>query len=86
MGDGKAIAEALLKAGSAVALCEILESDLKRTIKSLARDLARYGIRINYIGLGYFKTFMTQGRWEDQMKNKECCNSTLLGRWESRKI
>ena len=43
---------------------------LKQLSKSLALDLGRYGIRVNNIGPGYFKTKMTEKSW---IRNFEKC-------------
>ena len=61
---------------------------LKLLSKSFAYELGKYGIRVNNIGPGYFKTrFHSQdGRiknlnWEDSVILKERAEKTLLGRW-----
>lgn len=54
---------------------------LKQLSKSLALDLGRYGIRVNCIGPGYFRTDMTRKSWEDPVLNRERRDKTILGRW-----
>lgn len=54
---------------------------LKQLSKSLALDLGKYGIRVNSIGPGYFRTDMTQKSWEDPLLNKKRKERTVLGRW-----
>ena len=54
---------------------------LKQLGKSLALDLGTYGIRVNNIGPGYFKTSMTEASWNDQFKNKSRRKATILNRW-----
>jgi len=54
---------------------------LKQLTKSLALDLGKYGIRVNNVGPGYFRTNMTKKSWEDPEKNKARCDRTVLGRW-----
>lgn len=46
---------------------------LKVMTKALALDWAKYNIRVNNIGLGFFKTNMTKGTWsnEQYLKNRE---------------
>lgn len=46
---------------------------LKVMTKALALDWAKYNIRVNNIGLGFFKTDMTKGTWsnEQYLKNRE---------------
>ena len=54
---------------------------LKQLTKSLALDLGVYGIRVNNIGPGYFRTDMTKKSWADPKLNEERKNKTILGRW-----
>lgn len=54
---------------------------LRQLTRSLALDLARYGIRANNIGPGYFRTSMTQQSWNDPEKNEGRRSRTALGRW-----
>jgi NAD(P)-dependent dehydrogenase (short-subunit alcohol dehydrogenase family) len=47
--------------------------------KALAVDYAKYGIRVNAIGPGYFKTDMTTKSWHT--RNDLIKNHTILKRW-----
>jgi len=54
---------------------------LKQLTKSMAVDFGQFGIRVNNIGPGYFKTDMTQGSWNDLQLQKDRSRHTILGRW-----
>lgn len=54
---------------------------LKQLSKSLAMDLAPFGIRVNCIGPGYFQTEMTQQSYNDPVRRQQRADRTLLGRW-----
>ena len=54
---------------------------LKQLSKSLAFDLGKYGIRVNNIGPGYFKTKMTEKSWKNNKFRKARSQKTILGRW-----
>lgn len=54
---------------------------LKQLTKSLALDLGKYGIRVNNVGPGYFKTQMTKKSWSDPTLEKQRRDKTILGRW-----
>ena len=43
---------------------------LKMLGKSLARDWGKYGIRVNNLGPGYFKTLMNKKSWENPKTRK----------------
>jgi len=49
--------------------------------KSMALDLGNYGIRVNCLTLGYFKTKMTQKSWNSIKLRKKRTERTILGRW-----
>jgi len=51
---------------------------LKQLTKSLAVDLGQFGIRVNNIGPGYFKTDMNSASWNDPQRRED---RSLLGRW-----
>ncbi len=54
---------------------------LKQLTKAFAKDWAVYNIRVNNLGLGYFKTEMTQGSWENKKLRRQRADNTMLGRW-----
>ena len=54
---------------------------LKQLTKSLALDLGPFGIRVNNIGPGYFRTDMTKGSWNDPQLEEDRIRRTILGRW-----
>lgn len=54
---------------------------LKNLTKGMAIDWARYGIQVNGIGPGYFKTEMTRSLYEDPEFNEWLCNRTPSNRW-----
>jgi len=54
---------------------------LKQLSKALAYDFAKYGIRVNNLGLGYFRTDMTKKSFNDPELKKQRDNRILLNRW-----
>lgn len=54
---------------------------LKQLSKSLALDLGKYGVRVNNIGPGYFKTEMTRKSWSNEQLKKKRTARTILKRW-----
>jgi len=54
---------------------------LKQLTKALAVDLGKFGIRVNNIGPGYFKTDMTKGSWDNPELRAERTRRTILNRW-----
>ena len=54
---------------------------LKMLTKSMAADLAKYPVRVNAIGPGYFRTEMTAQSWADPERRQARSDRTLLGRW-----
>lgn len=54
---------------------------LKMLSKSLAKDLGKYGIRVNSIGPGYFVTDMTKKSFQNKKTRLIRQRHTLLGRW-----
>jgi len=54
---------------------------LKQLTKSMSVDLGPFGIRVNNLGPGYFKTDMNQASWNDPKLREERSSHTLLGRW-----
>jgi len=57
------------------------KAGLKQLTKSLALDLAKFGIRVNNVGPGYFHTAMTKKSWNDIKRRKMITSNTILGRW-----
>ncbi|MFA6471379.1 MAG: glucose 1-dehydrogenase [Candidatus Latescibacterota bacterium] len=49
--------------------------------KSMANDLGHYGIRVNAIGPGYFKTDLTQELRNNPERYNALINRMALGRW-----
>ena len=54
---------------------------LKQLTKSLALDLAKFGIRVNNVGPGYFHTAMTKKSWDNIKRRKIITSNTILQRW-----
>ncbi|MBM79118.1 MAG: 2-deoxy-D-gluconate 3-dehydrogenase [Planctomycetaceae bacterium] len=54
---------------------------LKQLTCALAADLGEYGVRVNNIGPGYFKTDMAQLSWNDPERRKARAERALLKRW-----
>ena len=57
------------------------KAGLKQLTKSLALDLAKFGIRVNSIGPGYFRTSMTKKSWDNLKRRKQIQDCTMLKRW-----
>ena len=60
---------------------QVTKAGLKQLTKSLALDLAKFGIRVNSVGPGYFRTSMTKKSWNNLKKRKKIRESTMLKRW-----
>ena len=58
-----------------------MKGALKQLTKAAALDLGKYGIRVNNVGPGYFKTEMTRGSWGDPAKRQARAQKTVLNRW-----
>ena len=54
---------------------------IRQLAKALAVDWAEFGIRVNGLGPGYFKTEMTRPLWEDPEFDKWVVARTPLARW-----
>lgn len=54
---------------------------LKQLTKALARDWARYNIRINNVCPGYILTSMTKKSYEDKLLREERSKRIMLDRW-----
>jgi len=60
---------------------------LKMLGKSLAKDCGQFGIRVNNLGPGYFKTAMNAKSWKNIKLRKARTERTLLNRWgETREL
>ena len=60
---------------------QVSKAGLKQLTKSMALDLAKFGIRVNNVGPGYFRTEMTKKSWTNIKKRKTISDNTILGRW-----
>ena len=49
--------------------------------KSLAKDWGKFGIRVNNLGPGYFKTTMNKKSWNNLKTRKARTERTMLNRW-----
>jgi len=54
---------------------------LKQLTRALAADLGEYGVRVNNLGPGYFKTDMAQLSWNDPVRRQARAERSLLKRW-----
>jgi gluconate 5-dehydrogenase len=54
---------------------------LKQLTKSVANDISKYGVRINSVGPGYFKTNMTNKSWNDKDLRLERSSRIIMDRW-----
>jgi len=54
---------------------------VKMLTKGMAVDLGRYGIQVNGLGPGYFKTELTQALVQDDGFTAWLCKRTPAGRW-----
>ena len=54
---------------------------LKMLGKSMAKDWGKFGIRVNNLGPGYFKTNMNKKSWNNLKTRKARTVRTLLNRW-----
>jgi gluconate 5-dehydrogenase len=54
---------------------------VKMLTKGMATDLGRYGIQVNGLGPGYFRTELTQALVEDEAFSTWLANRTPAGRW-----
>ena len=57
------------------------KAGLSGLTRSLAYDFAHFGIRVNNLVPGYFKTDMTKNSYDNPIKKRERANRSLMGRW-----
>ena len=94
---GRAVAQRMIvrKAGKIINVCSV-QSELgrpgiapsaatkgavKMLTKGMAIDLGKYGIQVNGLGPGYFKTELTQSLAADEAFTAWLSNRTPAGRW-----
>lgn len=94
---GRAVARRMIerKAGKIINICSV-QSELgrpgiapyaatkgavKMLTKGMAIDLGKYGIQVNGLGPGYFKTELTQALVDDEVFSAWLANRTPAGRW-----
>ena len=94
---GRAVAQRMItrKAGKIINVCSV-QSELgrpgiapyaatkgavKMLTKGMAIDLGKYGIQVNGLGPGYFKTELTQALVADETFSAWLANRTPAGRW-----
>jgi len=56
------------------------KAGISHLTKALANSWAKYGIRVNAIGPGWFRTEMTQRRFEDKKRSSQTISRIPLGR------
>ncbi|MDA8630449.1 SDR family oxidoreductase [Flavobacteriaceae bacterium] len=54
---------------------------LKQLTKSVANDVSNFGVRINSVGPGYFKTNMTKKSWNDKELRSARSSRIIMDRW-----
>lgn len=54
---------------------------MKQLTKALAKDWAKYNIRVNNLCPGFFETDMTIKSWRNPILKEERTKRTILGRW-----
>lgn len=54
---------------------------LKQLTKSVANDVSKYGVRINSVGPGYFRTNMTKKSWNDEQLRSDRSSRIIMDRW-----
>jgi 2-deoxy-D-gluconate 3-dehydrogenase len=54
---------------------------IRQMTKALAQEWSRYGIHVNAIGPGYFRTDMTEPLHRDRKRCREILSRIPLGRW-----
>jgi len=54
---------------------------IRQLTRGLAMEWSKYGINVNAIGPGYFRTDMTEPLWQDPGRKEETLKRIPLGRW-----
>ena len=59
----------------------VSKAALIKATEIMALESAKFGIRVNSIGPGYFRTSMTKKSWDNLKRRKEIQECTMLKRW-----
>lgn len=83
-GGGKIINTSSLIAvtgGKTIPAYAASKGGVAQLTKALANDWAKYGINVNAIGPGYFKTDPAKPLWADKARYRELTERIPMGRW-----
>ncbi len=67
--------------GRNIAPYTVSKGGIRQLTKALASEWSRYGIHVNAIGPGYFRTDMTEALWQDESRRAQTLSRIPLGRW-----
>ena len=59
----------------------LIKGALVNFTRQMASYYGQFGIRVNSIGPGYFRTSMTKKSWDNLKRRKEIQDCTMLKRW-----